>query len=89
MTDVREVTIKIPLAESASTSGFRIDVDLGANKGRPFNCVREALDGRGDRLSSGRRVQTNADVVRWLSEQIGKAIEAEVSTNGEEDHQSS
>ena len=89
MSGVREVTITIPLGESASTSGFRIDVDLGANKGRPFNCVRVALDERGDRLTNGRRVQSNADVVRWLSEQIDAAIEAEISADGEKDRHSS
>ena len=89
MTDVREVTIKIPLGESDSTSGFRIDTDLGAHKGRTFNRIRVALDERGDRTSDGRRVQSNAAVVRWLSEQIEAAIDAEISANGEEDHQSS
>ena len=73
---IQEVTITIPLGESTSTTGFRIDVDLGANKGLAFNRVRVALDERGDRLKNDRRVQSNAQVVRWLSEQIDDAIEA-------------
>lgn len=89
MDGVSEVTITIPLGESESTSGFRIDVDLGVHKGRAFNRVRVALDEQGARLSHGRRIQSNADVVRWLSEEIDRAIEAKVLPNGEEDHKRS
>jgi hypothetical protein len=64
--------IEVPLGES--DSGYisnRVDVHLSAGERSTMKRVLNGLKSRGARLQSGKPIWSNADVVRWMLEQVG------------------
>lgn len=47
-----------------------VDLQLSAKQGKTLKRIAGGLDAIGQRLESGRRVQTLSDAVRWMLEQI-------------------
>lgn len=73
--DPIDVQIAIPLADAPPT-GYRsrhIEVQLKGDEPETMRRFFEGLDRRGERLPDGRRVQSNADAIRWLLGKIGGA----------------
>jgi hypothetical protein len=70
------VIIEVPLLNVHETA-YRprhLNVQLNAMEADAMKRLLAGLDVRGDRVGGpdGRRVQTAADAVRWLLEQVGK-----------------
>ncbi|MBX3435538.1 MAG: hypothetical protein KF847_19650 [Pirellulales bacterium] len=70
-TETRTVTLSLQIAKTRTEHGFRIDVDLRRDEAIAMNGLRESLQARVARLRDGRLIQSNADVVRWLAQQMG------------------
>jgi hypothetical protein len=70
----RTVRIDVPIADTPQTGyrsrRFHVEVHLGHKEAIAFRGIQAALDARHARLAGGRVVQSKADVVRWMFEQI-------------------
>lgn len=72
---VRNRRIEIPIAEVNGSPGYqspRVDVRLNDKQSSAMASVRTALRQGNALLESGIPVSSNADVIRWLMEQIAK-----------------
>ena len=69
---VTEISIAVPSAEygPADNVSRHIDLQLDTVQARALKRAFVGLDESGSRLASGRRVASNADVIRFLLEQL-------------------
>jgi len=70
------IAVELPVAELTGDGYFdnpprgHVDAQLERRQAKALNRITRALDDRGDRLANGRRVQSRADAVRWILEQV-------------------
>ena len=66
------VQIELPMVAEPKPgySSRHVDLQLDADQAITLRRVFEGIDAAGSRLASGKRITTNADVVRFLLEQI-------------------
>lgn len=64
------LSIDLPQLSGEREGPGHVDGQLTRDQAQALRRLQRALDHRGDRLASGRRVQSAIDAVRWLLEQI-------------------
>jgi hypothetical protein len=69
--DPESILIEVPVADVPSaTWGLHINTHLTPEQSTALRRVTAALDGRLARLSSGRRIISNCDALKYILEQL-------------------
>ncbi len=77
---VRYITIELPLGEILKDGGYRsrglrdkhCEARLDCRQAETLRQLFDGLDAMGARLQSGKRIGSNADVVRWILEAVAE-----------------
>lgn len=71
---ITDLKIEIPLAKSAmGYASKHVEVRFDQDQRDTLRRIHDALIERNAKLRSGRRVNSNADVVRWMVDQVAAA----------------
>lgn len=71
--ELRTVSIDVPLRipPTPRYAARHVEVQLDNGQAQTLRSLLDAVDERGERLQSGRRVVSAADALRWLLERVG------------------
>jgi len=70
--ETKEITVTIPTADYGPNDNVarHVDIQLDTHQAKALKRAFVGLDHSGARLANGRRIASNADVVRYVLEQL-------------------